>query len=121
MENGGIIRGYHADVELKKIAPHVVVFVVVELESHRAENFQTFEQAVGRCDEITGCWALGGGFDYLLQIITSDIDSYQRLIDGLLERPLGLKRYFTYFVTKQLKTGGEIPFASIMSVPEAMK
>ncbi|MCB1832445.1 MAG: Lrp/AsnC ligand binding domain-containing protein, partial [Geminicoccaceae bacterium] len=57
--------------------------------------FQTFERAVAARDEITACWAIGGGFDYLLQVVTRDIDSYQRLIDDLLESGAGLKRYFT--------------------------
>lgn len=105
LEKAGFIRGYRADVALAKVAPHVVVFVVAELESHRAESFQAFERAVGRHDEIVACWAIGGGFDYLMQIVTRDIDSYQRLVDQLLASELGLKRYFTYIVTKDVKAG----------------
>jgi len=105
LEKAGLIRGYRADVALAKVAPHVVVFVVAELESHRAESFQAFERAVARHDEIVCCWAIGGGFDYLMQIVTRDIDSYQRLVDQLLASELGLKRYFTYIVTKDVKAG----------------
>ena len=47
-------------------------------------------------DEIVQCWALGGGFDYLMQVVTRDIDSYQRLMDALLDQQAGLTRYFTY-------------------------
>ncbi|MEW5425105.1 Lrp/AsnC family transcriptional regulator [Amorphus sp. 3PC139-8] len=105
LESAGLVRGYHADISLAKLAPHVVVFVVAELENHRAESFQAFERAVATHDEIVCCWAIGGGFDYLLQIITRDIDSYQRLIDSLLAPELRLKRYFTYIVTKEVKAG----------------
>ena len=121
LEDAGIIRGYHADIELKKITPHVVVFVVVELENHRAENFQIFEQALDRCDEVTACWALGGGFDYLMQVIAGDIDSFQRFMDRLLERPLGLKRYFSYIVTKPVKTGSQLPFDTILSAADQVE
>lgn len=114
LENAGVIRGYHADVELKKISPHIEVFIVVELEHHRAENFQTFERATNSCEEIVACWAIGGGFDYLLHIVTSEIDSYQRFMDQLLERPLGIRRYFSYVVTKPIKTGGNLPFDSLL-------
>ncbi len=103
LEEAGLIRGYRAEVALGKIAPHVVVFVTVELESHRPENFQAFELAMGRHDEIVAAWALGGGYDYLLQVITRDIDSYQRLIDALLAARIGMRRYFTYVVTKDVK------------------
>ena len=117
LEDGGIIRGYHADVELRKIAPHVMVFVVVELESHRAESFTAFERAVSNREEIIACWALGGGFDYLMQIITSNIESYQRLIDDLLAEKVGLERYFTYVVTKSVKSGNDLPLSSLLAEP----
>jgi Lrp/AsnC family transcriptional regulator, regulator of ectoine-degradation genes len=103
LEQAGLIRGYHADVALAGVAPHVVVFVMVELESHRPENFQAFELAASRHEEVIGAWALGGGFDYLIQVIAPDIDSYQRLIDALLAARVGIRRYFTYVVTKDVK------------------
>ncbi len=109
MEKAGIIEGYHAGIALKRIAPHVVVFVMAELERHQSGTFDTFERRVLACEEVTGCWALGGGFDYLLQVTTRDIDSYQRLIDSLLEARIGLARYYTYIVTKPLRSGGPPP------------
>jgi len=114
LEKAGFIRGYRADVALAKVAPHVVVFVVAELENHRAESFQAFERAVARYDEIVFCRAIGGGFDYLLQIVTRDIDSYQRLVDALLAAELGLKRYFTYIVTKEVNAGAA-PLAELLA------
>ncbi|NRG17521.1 Lrp/AsnC family transcriptional regulator [Rhizobiales bacterium] len=114
LEEAGVIVGYHAEVSLKKVAPHVVVFVAAELESHRSENFQAFERAVQKHEEIVACWALGGGFDYLLQIVARDIDSYQRLIDQLLDANLGLVRYFTYIVTKPVKSGNVMPFETLL-------
>jgi Lrp/AsnC family transcriptional regulator, regulator of ectoine-degradation genes len=49
---------------------------------------------------------VGGGIDYLLRVVTPDIDSYQRLIDGLLADEIGIDRYFTYIVTKTIKASG---------------
>lgn len=115
LEKAGLIRGYRADIALAKLAPHVVVFVVLELDSHRAESFQAFERAVAAHDEIVSCWAIGGGFDYLMQVIARDIDAYQRLIDALLAAELGLRRYFTYIVTKDVKAGPP-PFEGLLSL-----
>lgn len=66
-----------------------------------------------RYDEVTACWALGGGFDYILQIVTRDIDAYQRLIDAMLDARIGLARYFTYVVTKPVKGTGMPPISLI--------
>lgn len=109
LEKAGIITGYRAEVALSRIAPFVTVFMAAELEGHRAEDFQRFERQVQKIDEITGCWAVGGGFDYILQILARDIDAYQRLVDQLLDARLGLARYFTYIVTKPVKQPGALP------------
>lgn len=104
LEDAGLIRGYRADVALAKLAPHIVVFVTIELDSHQAETFQKFEREMARFEEITGCWALGGGFDYLMQVTTRDVESYQALIDRLLAARVGLKRFYSYIVTKEVAT-----------------
>ena len=109
LEQAGLIRGYRAEVALSKLGPHVVVFVTAELDSHKAENFQAFERAVARYDEVVACWALGGGHDYLMQIVTRDVASYPALIYAMLAARIGLKRYFTYVVTKEVKALGSLP------------
>jgi len=101
-------------VSLKNVAPHVTVFVTVELEHHRAEYFQKFERTIETCHEIVACWAIGGGLDYLMQIVARDIDAYQRLVDRLLDQGLGIVRYFTYVVTKPVKQNGPLPFDEIL-------
>ncbi len=115
LEKAGVIQGYRAEVSLRALAPHVAVFVMAELAGHRTEDFQSFERAVGGIEEITGCWALGGGFDYLLQVVTRDIDSYQRLIDRLLAKRVGLARYFTYVVTKAVKENEQPPLDHLLA------
>ena len=109
LERAGVIEGYGARIALKAFGPHVTVFVAVELDSHKAGAFQTFEAAVQRYEEITWVWALGGGFDYLCQVVARDIDAYQRLIDALLAAKIGLARYYTYIVTKPVKSSHGLP------------
>ncbi|MDB6179330.1 Lrp/AsnC family transcriptional regulator [Paracoccus sp. Z330] len=106
LEKAGLIHGYRAQISLADLGPHVQVFVTVELESHRAESFQIFERTVARIGQVVGCWAIGGGYDYLLQIVATDVTTFQSLMDGLLESRAGVRRYFSYIVTKPVK---EIP------------
>ncbi|WP_170405442.1 Lrp/AsnC family transcriptional regulator [Ruegeria arenilitoris] len=109
LEQGGLIEGYGARINLRKLGPHVTVFVAAEITDHTAASFRAFEAAMQRYEEVVACWALGGGFDYLLQIVTRDIDAYQRLIDEMLDARIGLSRYFTYVVTKPVKGAGAPP------------
>ncbi|WP_413872023.1 Lrp/AsnC family transcriptional regulator [Albidovulum sp.] len=114
LEKAGLIEGYRAEIALRKLGPHVTVFVAAELADHTAARFRAFEEAMGRYDEVVACWALGGGFDYLLQIVTRDIDAYQRLIDAMLDARIGLARYFTYVVTKPVKGPAPPPFEALL-------
>ena len=116
LEQAGLIRGYRAEVALERIGPHVTVFVLCELDSHKTESFDAFERSIRRYDEVTYCWALGGGYDYLLQAVTRDVAGYQALMDAMLAARIGLKRYFTYIVTKSVKAGA--PPLALLSAPE---
>ncbi|UUX48972.1 Lrp/AsnC family transcriptional regulator [Nisaea acidiphila] len=106
LEAAGIVRGYGARIALEALAEHVTIFVTAELENHRSGDFSRFEDAVSGEPEIVACWALGGGLDYLFQVVTRSVGTYQLLIDRLLTGDTGLKRYFTYIVTKEVKNGG---------------
>lgn len=117
LEKAGIIEGYHAAIALKKLGPNVTVFVTVELADHGARAQRDFEDTARRHEEITACWALGGGFDYLLQIVTRDIDAYQHFIDGLLNGDAGIARYFTYVVTKPVKGPSLPPIEALVHGP----
>ncbi|WP_380058678.1 Lrp/AsnC family transcriptional regulator [Falsihalocynthiibacter sp. SS001] len=114
LEAAGLIEGYRAEINLRKLGPHVTVFVAAELVDHTQASFQVFEASLDKHPEITACWALGGGFDYLLQIVTRDIDAYQRLIDSMLDARIGIARYFTYIVTKQIKGTATPPFEALL-------
>lgn len=114
LEQAEIIVSYRANIALKKIVTSVTIFVAVELENHQASSFRQFEEAIEQYEEIQACWAIGGGLDYFMQVVTNSIDSYQRLIDELLDQKIGLARYFTYIVTKPVKQSHSLPFDTLL-------
>ncbi len=111
LEQAGIIEGYAARINQSLLAgegplaaaPRTPVWVEIHLKHHDAASFQRFEKAMREADEVIECVAVGGGVDYLLRLETASIDAYQRLIDRWLISELGIDRYFTYIVTKQVK------------------
>lgn len=103
LEGSGLITGYEARINPALITAAAEILMSVELESHTSQDFRAFEDGIATIPEIVECWAVGGGIDYMLRVLTSDIAAYQRLVDGMLEGPLGVKRYYTYVVTKLIK------------------
>jgi Lrp/AsnC family transcriptional regulator of ectoine degradation len=104
LEQGGFIRGYHAEVALELVAPVSRFVVQIELESHQTADFRRFEEAVQGIPQVTRCVAVGGGVDYFLDVVARDVVAYQRLIDNILASSIGVKRYFTFVVTKPVKS-----------------
>ena len=109
LEQAGLIRGYHATLDLDRLGAVTTVLVEVTLKQHRYEDFQRFEAALRQVEEIVEAHATGGGIDYLLKVVVPDIDTYQRLIDRLLLQEVGIDRYFTYIVTRTVKSAPQPP------------
>jgi len=118
LEKAGIVSGYHAHLNLRKVAPVATVLMEVTLANHRQADFERFERAITAIPEIVACWSVGGGVDYVLKIMAADIDAYQRLVDGLLDREIGIERYFTYIVTKTIKEETVQPLSELLPSQE---
>jgi Lrp/AsnC family transcriptional regulator, regulator of ectoine-degradation genes len=114
LERTGIVSGYHARVAMRVVAPVATVLMEVTLASHRQADFDRFERVIRDISEIVACWSVGGGVDYVLKVMARDIDAYQRLVDALLEREIGIDRYFTYIVTKTVKDEIVLPVADLL-------
>ena len=100
LEQAGYISGYGAHLRLEKLGDTLTVFTEVTLEDHHREDFARFESAIRDVDEILECHLVSGGYDYLLRFMTRGVNHYQQLIEGLLERNIGIAKYFSYIVIK---------------------
>ncbi|MEI9425836.1 Lrp/AsnC family transcriptional regulator [Mesorhizobium sp. Cs1299R1N1] len=114
LEKAGIVSGYHARIAMRVVAPVATVLMEVTLASHRQADFDRFERVIRDIAEIVACWSVGGGVDYVLKVMARDIDAYQRLVDGLLDREIGIDRYFTYIVIKTVKNETVLPLADLL-------
>jgi Lrp/AsnC family transcriptional regulator of ectoine degradation len=46
LEKSGVIESYRANINLRKLGPHITIFVAAELNDHTAASFKTFEAAM---------------------------------------------------------------------------
>ena len=80
LEEGGIIRGYHADVNGEALGFGVTVFAQVGLNSQAEADLRAFETLVQSWPEVRDCHMLAGETDFLLRIVAADWDAYQRFL-----------------------------------------
>jgi DNA-binding Lrp family transcriptional regulator len=80
LEEEGYILGYHADVNPEKLGYGVTVFAHVGLNSQAEPDLKAFEQLTANWPEVREAHMLAGETDFLLKIVATDWDSYQRFL-----------------------------------------
>ena len=80
LEEAGYIRGYHADLEARMLGYNVTVFAQVGLASQAEADLDAFEEAVRQWPQVRECHMLAGETDFLLKIVATDWDAYQKFL-----------------------------------------
>lgn len=79
LEDVGIIAGYSANLSRRELGYRIEFFVEIELNSQSEEALNAFEAAVRTKVEILECHMMAGGTDYMLRVVASDIEDYERI------------------------------------------
>jgi Lrp/AsnC family leucine-responsive transcriptional regulator len=79
LENSGIIDVCVMLLHQAKAGKPSNIFVEVSLSTQNEESLDAFEKAAKACPEIMECYLMSGDFDYLLRIVASDVQDYERI------------------------------------------
>ena len=80
LEEAGFIRGYHAEINPEALGFGVTVFAQVGLSSQAEPDLKAFETLAATWPEVREAHMLAGETDFLLKIVATDWDSYQRFL-----------------------------------------
>ena len=84
LEEAGVVRGYHADLDTEALGYNVNVFAFVGLSSQAEVDLQAFEEMVSEWPQVRECHMLMGETDFLLRIVAHDWDDFQKFLTGKL-------------------------------------
>jgi Lrp/AsnC family transcriptional regulator, leucine-responsive regulatory protein len=113
LEATGIIKGYGAKLDLKKIGLGMTVFVAVNIERHRDVEAVQFREAVLAFPEVISCYITSGDYDFLLHVVTPDLDRYREFSLEKLIRLQGVKSIHSSFVIDTIKDAAPFPLAQL--------
>lgn len=80
LEKAGYIKGYVTLLDQSLLGLPVNAFAEVRLTREGKKEVAEFEAAVHRFPEVIECWAMSGSYDYLLRVVTPDLESYNRFL-----------------------------------------
>ncbi len=103
LENEGVITGYSALVDNKKVGLPLVVFCNVTLAVHDDEHISRFKKDIADIEEVMECYSTGGVFDFLLKIILKDMDEFNTFVFEKLTKVHGIVKMQSSFVLSEIK------------------
>ncbi|PXF31868.1 AsnC family transcriptional regulator [Pokkaliibacter plantistimulans] len=109
LEESGVIEGYSARINHRALGMPIIAFVQVRLASQSKNVMTEFERSVRDTVEITSCYLMTGRQDYLLQVFTSSLDSYELFVRNKLAELPGIGSWESSFVFGDIKNGLLVP------------
>lgn len=85
MQESGVIKGQSAQLERDSLGLGFVVYAFIKLVTPTREALNKFEAIMRVWPEVMLCECMTGAADYLIKVVTTDVQGYDRFLrDKLL-------------------------------------
>ena len=109
MKEEGIIRAQVTLLDRKKIGLNTQIFAEIKLNAHGRSNFTEFTEAIRGFPEVLECYVLMGSVDFLLRIVTPDIEAYERFFFEKLSLVPGIQEVNSTVALSEIKSTTSLP------------
>ncbi len=115
LEEAGVIDRYVALLNPTKIGMGLTVFARVWLTGQDATTVDRFTKRVKQLPEVVECHLMAGDCDFLLRIVTSNLDTYRQFQIDYLTRIEGVQSVKTEIPMQRIKVSSELPLPKDIS------
>ena len=113
LESSGVIGGYAARLDQRKLGLPVTAFVLVSMDKQDEKRRDEFVRRVQAEPHIVECHAMTGAYDFLLKVVARNIDHFSELsMRGILRWP-GVRNMESQFSLEVVKAGGALPIGPL--------
>lgn len=110
LEESGLIAGYRAMLDAKKLGLNLIAFLSISMDKHTPERFANFDAQVAALPEVLECSLITGrDADYQLKVVVRDMEAYQDLLLHKLTRIEGVSGVHSSFVLRQIVERTALP------------
>ncbi|MDB6062709.1 MAG: AsnC family transcriptional regulator [Verrucomicrobiaceae bacterium] len=109
IEQQGLIQRRVAVLDRIKLGIDLVAFATLNLTDFAADKIKQFEREIFAFPEIVECYAMTGAWNYMLKIITRDVQQHERFVrEHLLTMPL-IRDIHSHIAVTEIKNTTELP------------
>ena len=110
LEDAGVIDSRVALLNPKALDLQIHVFLSVTMVEHSDEIRLSFEAHVEHLPEVMECFSVSGERDYVLQIISSDMESYNEFLNTKILHHSSVRSASSSFALRRVKYTTTLPF-----------
>lgn len=118
LETEGIIKRYAAIVDPAAVGKSITALVHVTLKNHGEGELRKFKADVAKFDEVLAAWHTAGEEDFILKVIVTDMDHYERFVVHSLSAVPNMGRVRTSFCLSTVKEDTRVPLDAVGASPD---
>jgi len=109
LREAGYIRGQVALLDRQKLGLTAHIFAHVKLNAHGRSNLTGFVDAIRQFPEVLDCYVLMGAVDFMLRVVTKDIEAYERFFFDKLSQVPGVQEVNSMVALSEIKSTTTLP------------
>ncbi|MCK5575575.1 MAG: Lrp/AsnC family transcriptional regulator [Sphingomonadales bacterium] len=114
LEEAGLIKGYHADLNQEILGFSITVFAMVGLDSQAETDLKDFEERVAGWPLVRECFMLNGEIDFILKIVARDLSEFQQFLTSELTSAPHVASVKTSLTIRNSKCEPGIPMEKVL-------
>jgi DNA-binding Lrp family transcriptional regulator len=108
LEEDGIIEGYRALLDEKRLGYDLTAFAMVHLTSQAEADLAAFEARIGQWPLVRAAWMLSGEVDFLMLCVAPDLRTFQAFVLEITAAP-NVRNVKTALTLKRAKDAPVVP------------
>lgn len=109
LREDGMIIGHVALLDRRKLGLNAQIFAQVKLTATGRSNVDAFTAAIREFPEVLDCYVLMGAVDFMLRIVATDIEAYERFFFDKLSRVPGVQEINSMVALSEIKSTTQLP------------
>ncbi|MEI6189368.1 MAG: Lrp/AsnC family transcriptional regulator [Chitinophagia bacterium] len=103
LESNGVIKQYATLIDGAKVKKGLMVICYVSLNQHSKKSGGQFIKLINELPDVVECYSISGEFDFMLKIVTEDMNSYYNFHVNKLSQADNISQVQSVFIMGVVK------------------
>lgn len=115
LEELGVIEGYQAILNRRKLGASVLTFVQITCTQHSEAATAEFTSIIQACSRVLSCHNTTGEAGFLLQVVARDLDDYSRFVETVLRKLPGVSSIRSNISLREMQATSQLPTTELLA------